>query len=90
MLENPRQPVVRIENNTLIINNIIIPYSKQIIRSSSTLFITDLGMEVPIKEELRAYDEAYFQLQLKKQIVYELESNHVSVGLEILQQLSGL
>jgi hypothetical protein len=34
MLEDPRQPIVRIEQNTLIINNIIVPYSKQIIRSS--------------------------------------------------------
>lgn len=38
----------RIEENMLIVNETIAPYDKQIMRSSNTLFITDLAVEVPI------------------------------------------
>jgi hypothetical protein len=90
MATKSKEASVRIEESLFIVNNTMIPYAKQIIRSQETLFITDLGIEVPITHQLRAYDDYYFHSLLKKQIVTELESNHASVGLEILQQLPDL
>lgn len=47
----------------------------------------DLGIEVPVDEQLREYDEYYFQFLLKEQIVAEIEASHITVGLAVLQAM---
>lgn len=42
---------------------------------------------MPVDDQLREYDEYYFQFLLKEQIVAEMEANHISIGLAILQSL---
>ena len=78
---------VQIIEDVLVVNNCIVPYKEQILRNKTTLFIADLGIEVPIDDQLREYDEYYFQFLLKEQIVAELEANHITVGLVILQAM---
>ena len=78
---------VQIIEDVLVVNNCIVPYKEQILRNKNTLFIADLGIEVPIDDQLREYDEYYFQFLLKEQIVAELEANHITTGLAILQAM---
>lgn len=60
---------VRVIEDVLVVNNCIVPYKEQILRNKNTLFVTDLGIEVPVDDQLRQYDEYYFQFLLKEQIV---------------------
>jgi hypothetical protein len=39
---------IQIDDGILIINDTIVPYSEQIMRTKDVLFVTDLGIEVPI------------------------------------------
>jgi hypothetical protein len=75
---------IQIDDGILIINDTVVPYSEQIMRTKDVLFVTDLGIEVPIDAQLRAYDEDQFHFLLKQQLIYELEANHLSIGLQIL------
>lgn len=49
--------------------------------------ISDLGYEIEFDSQLKAYDNTLFKLLFREQLFYELESSHISIGLNILKNL---
>jgi hypothetical protein len=49
-IESKESSQIYIDGSVLVINGTIVPYGKQIIRSNEAMFVTDLGVEIPITE----------------------------------------
>ena len=76
-------PLLEFKGEFLLINGKEAPYEKQMIRNNS-FFIVDLGLDLPLEEEIKIFDKKYFNYLLNKQIIKELELHHPSIGLKIL------
>lgn len=48
---------------------------------NNLFYIADLGLDLPLLEEVKKFDQNYFCFLLNKQIIKELELHHPAIGL---------
>ncbi len=65
---NSQTPCIVIEGEFMKVNGKEIPYTKQMIQNNS-FYLTDFGMDLPIEEGIKNFDQRYFQFMLNKQIL---------------------
>ncbi len=81
------EPVIKYYGDIVTINGNIVPYLQQVAYSSDRLMISDLGLQISFNSQLRAFDEQLFKSLFQQQLFHELESSHISIGLNILSNL---
>lgn len=47
---------IEIIHETMLINNIVVPYGKQVMSNTKSMFITDLGIQIEVNSQLKEYD----------------------------------
>jgi hypothetical protein len=87
--EESQTPSIEIRGEELIVNGKEIAYEHQMLTKNS-LYLVDEGIDLPIEEGIKDYDDRYFDFRLLRLIISELEVVHPSVGLQEMQALGNL